>query len=663
MVRPIITLYALLFAVACGGSTANEPEPVSASPVPPAASPSAQVSAAPDTPSGDAARKVADYAARIEPVVSAFSNGDATLTPDGKKLVFTSNRDGLAQLYVADAGAPDAPATRISTPERVSAAESFDGKTIVFLSDKGADENWSIFRVGLDGSGLTELTPGVKLNRDRPIAPTRKRTMVYFSARDQARVETTVFALDLAAGGEPRQVYQDAIQGYLADVSPDGKLGLYVRQSRRTENVLVLVDLVAATATPLFGPGAQVGIWDARFSADGKRVLVATDGGGEDSFLLALDKKGKELARHAETTPKTAQVLEIEVSEAGNLVAIAVDAGHETKLRLLDARSLAVRRTLELPIGTGALGAFTRDGKRLTLTWSTVEQPGEVYVAAASGKFSPLRADPRPSLATLPAVEVTSAQVPSAGGTMVPVSVYLPAGSSGKRLPVIVRYHGGPANASKVGWNIGTRIFTALGYALVDPNVRGSSGYGRAYEMADNGPKRLDAFKDVEATARWTAQQPWADPKRLVVFGGSYGGYTVLIALTRMPDLWRAGVDLVGIVNLQTFLRSTTGFIREIFKLEFGDLDRDAAFLDSISPHQDVAKIRAPLFVYAGANDPRVPRTESDQIVVALRQRGLPVEYMVKDNEGHSLARRENQIEFYARVANFLDLHLAAPAK
>jgi len=145
------------------------------------------------------------------------------------------------------------------------------------------------------------------------------------------------------------------------------------------------------------------------------------------------------------------------------------------------------------------------------------------------------------------------------------------------------------------------------------------------------------------------------------VYGGSYGGYTVLIALTRMPDLWRAGVDLFGVVNMQTFLRSTTGFIREIFKLEFGDMEADAAFLETISPHRDFDKIVDPLFVYAGANDPRVPKSECDQLVVALRERRVPVEYMVKDNEGHSLARRENQIEFYARVALFLEKHIGAP--
>jgi len=661
---------ALLSLSACGGTTAPGPGPASAgSPAGQAAGPGAAPSAAatasaePDVPEGDEAARVAEYAHKIEPVVFAFNNTAPALTPDGKKLLFSTSRDGLPQLYVADARKPASPPTRITTPERVVGAQSFDGKTIIFTSDKGADENWSIFKVGLDGSGMTELTPGEKLQRDFPVAGDRKPDQIFYSARNLTSPETTVYAIDLAAAGDaPRKVYTDPVQGNLTDVSPDGKLGLYIRVTSATENTLVVVDLAAGTARPLFPAEGKVAINDARFAADGKRVYVSTDGGGEDSFVLALGiKTGVELARHAEEEPKTAQVDDIEVSRTGKLVAVEVDAGNQKQVRLLDARNLRVKKTLVLPPGTGALGRFSHDGRRVTLTWATADHPPDVYAAATgTGRVSPLRADPRPSLDKLPAIEVSTAQVKSFDGTMVPVNVYLPAGSSGKHLPVIVSYHGGPAGVSKVGWSNGARFFTSIGYAYVEPNVRGSSGYGRKYEMADNGPRRLDAFKDIEATGRWAAAQPWADPQRLVVFGGSYGGYTVLIALTRMPDLWRAGVDLFGVVNMQTFMRSTTGFIREIFKVEFGDMEKDAAFLETISPHRDVAKIADPLFVYAGANDPRVPRTESDQIVRALRERKVPVEYMVKDNEGHSLARRENQIEFYARAARFLELHLGA---
>jgi dipeptidyl aminopeptidase/acylaminoacyl peptidase len=234
--------------------------------------------------------------------------------------------------------------------------------------------------------------------------------------------------------------------------------------------------------------------------------------------------------------------------------------------------------------------------------------------------------------------------------------VYLPKTRAG-RLPVIVSYHGGPTANSKIGWFSYAAFFLSQGYAWVEPNVRGSSGFGRAFEAADDGPRRLEAFKDIETTGRWAASQPWADPERVIIFGGSYGGYTVLIGLTRMPELWRAGVDLFGVANMKSFMATTTGFIREIFRVEFGDPDKDAAFLDAISPINDVEKIVGPLFVYAGANDPFVPRGESDQIVRALRQRGIPVEYMVAENEGHSLERRENLIAFTARMARFLEAH------
>ena len=246
-------------------------------------------------------------------------------------------------------------------------------------------------------------------------------------------------------------------------------------------------------------------------------------------------------------------------------------------------------------------------------------------------------------------------------GLSLPINVYLPKVRTGK-LPVIVCYHGGPAGNSKIRWSATIAFFVSQGYAWVEPNVRGSGGFGRAFEEADNGPKRLEAFKDIEATGRWAASQPWADSSRVIIEGGSYGGYTVLVGLTRMPQLWRAGVDLFGVVNMKTFMATTSGLIREIFLLEMGNPDTDAPFLESISPLRDADKIVRPLFVYAGANDPRVPLAESDQIVHALRARKVPVEYMVAPNEGHSLARKDNQTEFLARAARFLEEH-AGPVK
>ena len=673
---------ALIVAVvlaACGGPSKSPPPalpetppepsrpepPASVSP-PVAAVPAPTVNATPDVPSGADAARDAELAKAATGVIEAFINGEPVLTRDGKRVVFVSNRDGLPQLYIGDVARPDAPATRLvtSTERMGSAVVTPDGKALVFSSDHGADENWSYFRVNLDGSGLVELTPNARRRRDGAIIADGKPDTIFYSARAMTDVGTSVYATPANAPGEEKVVFHDHKPGFLIDVSRDGTWGLYERFPSQSENYVVAVNLATGATRPVYpASGSATGkvtISSAAFSADGKRVILGTDGGAEQALVLAVDvATGKETARYVEARPATATIAAISVARKGNLVAVMLNAGNHGDLRLLDATTLKPKSSVALPLGSGAGGAFSDDGKRFTLAWSTPSVPGDIYaVEAATGTFRPLRKDRRPQLDSLPAIEASIALVEAFDHAKIPVNVYLPAGARDKKLPVIVSYHGGPAGSSSIRWAALTRFFVAQGYAWIEPNVRGSSGFGRAYEAADNGPRRLDAFKDIETTGRWAAAQPWADKDRVVVFGGSYGGYTVLVALTRMPQLWRAGVDLFGVANLKTFMATTSGLIRELFLVEFGDPDKDGVFLDSISPVRDADKIARPLFVYAGANDPRVPRTESDLIVKALRARKVPVEYMVKANEGHSLARRDSQIEFYSRAARFLEAHL-----
>jgi dipeptidyl aminopeptidase/acylaminoacyl peptidase len=338
---------------------------------------------------------------------------------------------------------------------------------------------------------------------------------------------------------------------------------------------------------------------------------------------------------------------------------VSLLVGNHSEIRFLDGAKLTAKGTVDMPLGSGAALEFSEDGKQLAAQWSTPTTPGDVFaIDTKTRKVSPLREETRPSLASLPAIEASIADIPAFDGGVIPTNVYMAAGQADAKHPVIVAYHGGPAGTSVIAWRPLTAYFVSLGYVFVEPNVRGSSGFGRAFEEGDNGAKRLDAFKDVETSARWAAKQPWADPDRVVALGSSYGGYIVLNALSRWPDIWRAGVDLVGFVNLDSFMKSTSGTIRETFLLEFGDPDKDGAFFQEISPITHVDEIVDPTFVYAGANDPRVPRTESDQIVIALRKRKVATEYLVADNEGHSLSRRENQLAVYSRVARFLETHL-----
>ena len=636
--------------------------PMPAAKQPPMMPPEPEANAKPETAAEAATPRDAELAAKAAGFIDAFTNGEPVMTRDGKRVVFVSNRDGLPQLYVADAGKPQAAPTRLlTTTQRVTNAfPTKDGKALLFQSDTGADENWSFFRIGLDGKNLVELTPGERLNRDGFAVPDGAPDKLFFSARKMSESRSTVYVASTAKAEPARAIYTDDKPAFLTDVSNDGKLALVQQYPSRAENYVQRLDTATGKTQLLFPTdGQKITIFSAAFSADDKLVYIATDLGAEQGMILALDAKtGKEVARHA-VAPPTAQINSVVVAKRGGLIAASLLVGNHSEIRILDGKKLTPGAKVEMPLGQGAATAFSEDGTRLVAQWSTPRTPTEVYsIDPRTGKALPLRQEERPTLKGMPAIEATIAEIPAFDGGKIPTNVYVPAGEQGKPHPVLVIYHGGPSGTSVIRWNPGIAYFLSLGYAVAEPNVRGSGGFGRAYEAADNGPGRLAAFKDIETSARWVAKQPWADKSRLVVYGGSYGGYTTLIALSRWPDIWRAGVNLFGVVNLKTFMETTSGFIRQVFLLEFGDPDKDAAFLKSISPITDVGKIVDPTFVYAGANDPRVPRSESDLIVKALRQKKIPTEYMVADNEGHSLARRENQLEFYARCARFLETHL-----
>jgi dipeptidyl aminopeptidase/acylaminoacyl peptidase len=599
--------------------------------------------------------------AQATALVDAFVNEEPVLTADRGRVVFVSDRDGLPQLYVADAAQPaSAPRRLVERTERVGGPIlTADGAGVVFMSDRGGDEMWTIHRVPLDGGPVVDLTPGEPLSRDPPFLPPGAPDRMFFTARSMEDPASSIYMAPVGAAGRVHRLYREKTPGFLSDVSPDGRAALLVRYTSHAEQTLVRVDLASGAARVLYPPrGQKAAIADASFSADGKRIYLGTDGGAEQGLVLSLAAaSGKELARYVEREIPTASVRGIAVARRGGLVAVTLHAGNRNQIRLLDGRTMKARAPVELPLGEGSATRFSDDGALLTAQWSTPAAPTDIVaIDTATGAVRPLRSEARPSLDGLPGVEVSIAEVKGFDGTVIPVNVYRPAGARG-RLPVIVRYHGGPAGWAAVGWSATVRFFLLRGYAWVEPNVRGSGGFGRAYQAADDGARRVSAFRDVETTARWVAAQPWADRRRMVALGESYGGYVVLTTLIRHPELWRAGVDMFGFVSLGSLMASTSGLVRQNYLTEFGDPDKDAALLASLSPLSELDRLRAPLFVYAGANDPRVPRAESDRVVKELRARRVPVEYMLAADEGHSLSRRETQIAFLVRVAGFLQSH------
>lgn len=613
-------------------------------------------------------------APRVRELLDAYANFGGVLSPDGTKLLFRSDRDGIPELYLADVAHPDAPATKIvAGPERVaSAVFAQGGASVIFRKDTGANEVFHIYRADLDGTHVVDLTPPEPLWRDSPLLPRARPDLIVYGARDSRDYKSMIVVQDLA-GGPARVAYRDPGPGTVIDVLPDASRALWYREATTGGHELLEIDLATGAArsiSPVDGTAAMVTY--GAYSADGARqIFVATDNGTEDHVVVALDRDTlAEVATYHQDAPATAEVAAIVPSPRGDRVAIMVDAGNHTTVRILDARTLAVVADVRAPLGTISLGtssetrvrlgggAFAEDGARFAIGVSLPDAPDNVYlVDAATGDATPLRHEPRAGLARLPPIAASIVEVPSFDGVRVPVNVYLPAHlDPGKPLATIAWFHGGPDASTPLAWNAWNRVLSAQGYVVLEPNIRGSTGFGRAYARADDKAKRWDALRDVEAVNAWARAQPWCDHTRLVVAGGSFGGYVTLMALAHQPKLWSAGIDLAGptdLVAMRTARARPARYLEEL-----GDPVADKQMLAELSPIHAVDQLTAPVFIYQGQNDAHVPRAQADLMVRALRERGVPVEYMVPTDEGHTVARRANEVELLVRVMRFLSDHL-----
>jgi dipeptidyl aminopeptidase/acylaminoacyl peptidase len=617
----------------------------------------------PDLPPSACVPRDRQLAQLFEPYVDAFSSIGLELSPDGKTLLFLSDRGGGSyQLYVAPVDKPAAPPTAIAPAKDGVADACFspDGLYILFTRDKDKNENTQLFRATPDGKDVMALSKAPDRFHNLPRVSPDWKTLVYL--RGVHKTGGVALVTQPIEGGEAKKVMTAKGFHALSDLSPDGSHALVFNLLSPSRSRLMSVDLKTGNTTGLApSKGTPAHAHRSAFSPDGKSVYVVTDEGMERAGVRKIDARTG--AVQASFGDREGEAADLVAARGQPLVAVVVDFGNHQTLRILDGQTLKDKARVKLPLGRVRLGQFSADGTGLVFSVATPSTPSDVYVlSSASGRFKLLRRDNRPTLRKVAPLEVKLEKVPSFDKVPVPVNIYLPKKlPRGKKLPTIVSVHGGPAASSYATWNPMNAFWVSRGFVVVEPNVRGSTGFGKAYERADNGRKRMDAVRDVQAVNQWLRQQPWADPDRLVIFGGSYGGYMTYMALGHQPTLWRAGIGLVGVVNLITFLKNTSGAIRLAFREEFGQLETDGPFLKEVSPIAAVKQMRAPLFVYQGENDPRVPRTEQDQLVLALRKRHVSVEYLVAADEGHSLSQRHNKLAFVSRATRFLEQHIGLP--
>ena len=540
----------------------------------------------------------------------------------------------------------------------VRAQPGSNGRGFVFGRDVGGSEFWQLYHYDLETRSTRLLTDGGRSRNEQPLWSHDGRQLAWTStARNGQDSDIWVRSLD----GEARAVLTEGGTWYATDFSPDGKRLLVQRYVSINDSRPGELDLTTGKLElfPVDGDRAAFGPF--LYAPNGQGVYYISDENREFRSLRYHNPASGELVDLTADLPWN--VVDFDIAADGKHLAYASNEDGIFRLHVLNLPKHEPVELPALPVGViGGLG-FAPDGQRIALTLNGATSPSDVFVVDLKDRsLSRWTEGEVGGLDASRFVAPTLVRYPSFDGLSIPAFYYRPATMPADQpIPVVIQIHGGPEAQALPTFNPSLQfMLDELGVAVLVPNVRGSAGYGKTYVDLDNGFKRKDSVKDIGALLDWIEQQPGLDSKRVGVSGGSYGGYMVLATLVDYADRIAAGIDVVGISSFSTFLEATESYRRDLRRAEYGD-ERDPAmrsFMDEIAPLNNAQQIRSPLFVAQGANDPRVPLSEADQIVEAVRGNGGDVWYLVFKDEGHGFAKKTNADYFGAASMLFWQKHL-----
>jgi len=602
----------------------------------------------------------AEMAEKLDAYLNARQATPLGFSPKGQLLITTRFGD-VDQLHLLERPAGERrQLTFLREPITQAAFSPDPGRSaFVYLKDVGGNENAQLYYQRLGEPSAKLLTDGKSLNGS-PVWSNAGREIAFFStARDGVNHDIDI--VDPDSGSLPRlAVTGDSADWYPLDWSPDDRKLLVLKSVSISEAYLYVVDVYTGQRREVEPSPSKVGISGARFSRDGQGVYLISDRDGEFAQVRYVNLY---------TGDKTVvsghlswDIEELAISRDGHYLAYVSNEGGTNKLNVLDLRSHQDLIPPRLP-AAGVIGSlsFDAEGKRLAFAYAAPNQPRDAYVldiaANALEAWTHSEAGPvslpkfvTPRLTQFPTFDRNDGQT-----RQVPMFVYEPA-SPGPH-PVLIVLHGGPESQFQPGFDPWLQyVVNELGFAVVAPNVRGSSGYGKTYLGLDNGMLREDAVKDVGALLVWLGLQKAYDAKHVVVSGGSYGGYLTLATLVNFSDRLRGGVDVAGITDFVSFLTNTAPYRQNQRRVEYGD-ERDPdmrAFLRRISPLTNAERITRPLLIVHGKNDPRVPLSEAEQIVNRVRSKGGEIWYLQAVDEGHGFRKKQNRDAYYRAFAQFL---------
>jgi dipeptidyl aminopeptidase/acylaminoacyl peptidase len=556
---------------------------------------------------------------------------------------------------------------------RVATSDAF-----VFLKDRGGDENDQLYLYRDSDKSTRLLTDGKSKNGTPVWSHDGKRLAFYSNARDG--VSYDIYVVDVDAKTAPRlAVGGQSDTWFVLDWSADDTKLLLWRYVSINESYLFIADVASGTVSPLEGAeeagrdrkskagrkgrasaSDKVGITAAKFAPDGRGVYLISDEDGEFAKLRYYDPITHD--KRTVSPDINWDVDAFDVSPDGRYIAYVLNEDGRSRLTVLDNQMKLELAPPGVPDGRLSDLEFDKSGKRLAFSAESAQSPRDVFVydmgKNAVERWTRSEAGPVDTSTFVAPELVHYPTWDRAGGSQRTLSAYLYRPKSPGPHPVLINIHGGPESQYRPGYESFFQfLVNELGYAVIAPNVRGSAGYGKTFLKLDNGMLREDSVKDIGALLVWIGVQPTLDRERVVVMGGSYGGYMTLASLVAYSDRLRGGVDVVGISNFSTFLNNTSAYRRDLRREEYGD-ERDPkmrAFFSRISPFNNSTSIRRPLLVVQGLNDPRVPASESEQMVARVRANGGEAWYLAAKDEGHGFKKKSNRDAYLETTAMFLE--------